>query len=170
MSCEEIRPLITDLLEGRLSGVRAHWVRSHLAGCKECAAALSLSDRVELLPLLDSVVEPSDLLDVRFRARLAAHRAASAYPHRTVVGRLLGWVSAPRLVAAGALTIVLAAAVIISLRTAPVSGPASTPREYGVAENLPILQDLDVVQNLDLLQDLDAIQALDEGVPKHEAH
>jgi anti-sigma factor RsiW len=170
MSCEEIRPLITGLLEGRLSGARADRVRRHLAGCRDCAAGLSPVDRVELLPLFDSAIEPSDSLDARFRATLAAHRAASGRPQRTLVERLLGWVSAPRLAVVGVLATLLVAVVILSLKTVPVGGPASTAGEYGVAENLPLLQDLDVVQNLDLLQDLDAIQALDEGIPKPKVH
>jgi len=170
MSCEGIRPQITALLEGRLGGPRARMVREHLAACTVCAARLSPSDRAELLPILDEVVRPSDSLDERFCARLAAHRAARTLGQRPLVERWRALATPPRLAVAGVLATVLVAVVVFTLKLDPGLGPAANPGDYGVAENLPLLQDMDVVQNLDLLEDLDAIQALDEGKPKPEVH
>ena len=58
-SCEETRELLSEHLEGELTGLRRLRVRLHLAGCDACTAvARSLQKTIERLHELDEGFTP----------------------------------------------------------------------------------------------------------------
>jgi len=161
MKCTEVQKELAAFLGGQLNGENAHGLRSHLASCSRCSAALSATDRIETLTAMDEVVEPAPDLQDRFHARLEAHRR-----DRTGAVRAGWWNTLwqpRRLAALGA----LAAVVIVGIYMVSIDG--GTPEvELGVSEfskvdQLPLLQDMEVIQNLELLEDFDAIAVLSEN-------
>ena len=58
-SCEEMRELLSEYVEGELRGLRRLRVRLHLVGCDACTAAVrSLRKTIERLHELEDVFAP----------------------------------------------------------------------------------------------------------------
>ncbi len=164
MNCDEARQQLKSFLSGSLSGDDSREVRRHLASCSRCAALLTPVDRVELLPALDEMVEPSAELPARFRARLEEHALERAGKARW---SLRGWMRAAgarpaRLATAGALAVVVLAAGIV-LYNARIRETGPSEMDITIAQNLTLLQDMDVIENLDMLEDFDAIENMPAG-------
>lgn len=71
VACRELRALITDYLEGALSGRQTKKIERHLQRCKDCRAALAqLREVVALAGQLSS--EDIDALDPDVRSQLFA--------------------------------------------------------------------------------------------------
>ncbi len=168
MNCEETQSFLALFLDGKLSGAEAHTVRSHLASCASCASRLSRLDRIEILPAIDEEVEPASDLSARFRSRLERHRqqrAAEARSGNRWLSRYLAWGWQRQLAAAASLVLLLTVGIYLgSHRTGPANQDAAIS-EIGIAENLPLLQDMRVIENLDLLEDFDVIHNLPIGSP-----
>ena len=163
MTCRETQAQLEAFLKGKLSGDSSRNVRRHLASCKSCAALLSPADLVELLPVLDETVQPSAGLQVRFHARVEAHRRRQPQEtRRTLPGfNVLAWSWPARLTAAGALaTVLFAAGIVFQIRSYRPYATAPTDAEITIADNLPLLQDLRVIENLEMLEDFDSIENL----------
>ena len=151
MNCEKARELLEQVMSGRLSGDEARAVRLHFASCPHCAAALNASQWVEILPAMDETVEPSKDFALRFQTKLKA-RPQSRWK------RIQAWGWPRQLAAAGALaSIILAGILVIHF---PGQQGQLGENELGVAQNLPLLEDMPVVSNLDLLEDFDTIENL----------
>jgi anti-sigma factor RsiW len=158
MNCKDVQIELAAFLGGQLKGEEAHGVRKHLASCARCSSALSATDRIETLTLMDEVVEPAPDLQERFRTRLEAHRQSQAVAVRA------GWWNSlwqpRRLAAIGA----LAAVLIIGIYWLNLE-PGVSEIDLGLNgyEQLPLLQDMEIIQNLELLEDFDAIAVLPEN-------
>jgi hypothetical protein len=153
MNCEKARELLERVIAGDLSGEEARSVRWHFASCSTCAAGLSASQWMDILPVMDKTIEPSGDFAIRFHSKLQAR------PQRWWK-KVLVWGWPRQLVAAGALASMILAGVLV-LRH-PVGRPDrfGDTGDIGVAQNLPLLQDMPVINNLDLLEDFDAIENL----------
>ena len=153
MKCEQSREFLEDLIAGKLSGQEARSVRAHIASCSACSAGLTPSQLVEILPAFDETIEPSGDFAARFRARLKS-RAQPWWK------RIAGWGWPLRLAAAGALAAIIFAGIFVGLHPEMGQERAASLNEFGVAENLPLLEDMPVISNLDLLEDFDTIENL----------
>jgi hypothetical protein len=153
MNCEEARKLLEILETGSLSGEDARAVRMHCKTCSFCAANLSPSQWVELLPVLDEEIEPSPDFALRLKARLKA-------PRQPWWKKIPVWGWPRQLAAAGALAAVISAMVLAIRYPGARQDPSASLNDYRVAEQLPLLQDMAIVSNLDLLEDFDAIENL----------
>ena len=152
MNCERARELLGKIMAGEVHGRDAREVRIHLATCPDCAAALTPSQWVELLPVLEPVIEPSEDFAPRFRAKLESR--PEPWRRRIV---LRGW---PRqLAAAGGLAAILLAGVLLIWEPG-VKQETVSVKELNVVESLPLLEDMPVISNLDLLEDFETIENL----------
>ncbi len=168
MICPEFRIRLDALLDGTLEGDEARRVRSHLLACPGCASALSRVDRLEVLPVLDEDIEPSQDLDLRFRARLMAYREktlAREDPFVEPPALASLWFSPGRIAAVGALAAFLFFGVYFGLYQVPAPGPSAAVSEIPIAENLPLLENMGVIKNLDLLEDFDTIEEISQDEP-----
>jgi hypothetical protein len=153
MNCEQARELLERIALGTLSGKDARAVRRHYASCAACAAVLTPSQWVEVLPAIDETVEPSEDFAQKFYSRLRDRpkpwwRRAAARPW----GRPLA--------VAGAMAAVALAGILIIRYPGFRNDPAADLNDSSIVENLPLLEDLAVVSNLDLLEDFDTIDNL----------
>jgi predicted anti-sigma-YlaC factor YlaD len=158
MNCKKVQNKLAAFLGGQLNGEEAHGVRKHLASCTSCSSALSATDRIETLTVMDELVEPAPDLQERFRARLEAHRQSQAGSTRA---GWWNWMWQPRRLAAlGA----LAAVLIIGFYWITLE-PGVGEIDLGLSEyeQLPLLQEMGIIQNLELLEDFDAIAVLSEN-------
>ncbi len=168
MTCAQVRDRLDSLLAGRLSGVEARDVRTHLAGCAACLSTIAAADRAEILPIFDREVEPASALYSRFHARLAAHRADRRAVGGISPARIFHqWpgVTPGRIAVAGTVAAFLFLGIYLDLNHAPAPGPVSNASEISIAEDLPLLQNLEVIKNLDMLEDFDAIEDISQDTP-----
>ena len=165
MSCTEVQAFLGRFLSGKLGGAEARNIRTHLASCPRCASNLLDENRIELLPVLDEEIEPSEGFRGRFMARLETHRAeATRRPAGNSWRDLLGfWMPGSRLAAAGALAAVIAFGVYVGIYQSQEPAPDRNPGDIAIAENLSLLQDMQVIENLEFLEDFDAIQSLSDS-------
>jgi len=140
-------------MDGSLSGEKARAVRMHFESCSGCAANLAPSQWVEILPVLDEDIEPSQDFAVRLKARLKAQP-------RPWWKEIAVWHWPRQLAAAGALAAVILAGILVLRYPGARQDRSEYLSDFGVAENLPLLEDMAVVSNLDLLEDFDAIENL----------
>jgi anti-sigma factor RsiW len=163
MNCQETKDLLKPFLDGELDGNSMAQIRRHLATCRECASVLKPEDLMEILPVLDDSIEPSEDFTDRFYTALEKGRSRKMSRERSqasVVKR--SWL--PRwswgLAAAAALTVFVSAGLY--LRQSPLPDPEVTEvlYDFDVAENLPILKDMALISDLDLFEDMEAIENL----------
>jgi len=160
MNCEQVRQVFQAFMNGTLNGQEARNVRLHLASCAGCLSKLSPSELIEVLPVVDEVIEPSEDFALRFHARLQEHRrqAADIRLKSWRIG-MSAWARPWQLATAGALAALFIAGLFIGRFR------GGMPDQYfssdiAVAENLPLLKDMAVISNLDLLEDFDTIENL----------
>jgi hypothetical protein len=147
MNCDELKGVLVDFLNGNLSSDKSRAVRMHLASCAGCASLLDPVDRMELLPVLDTDIEPSADFAARFRARLCEPRKRAF------------WGFSWKLTAAAAFAL-LAVGLYLGQYRIKTTEFADNPKDLAIAEDLPLLQDMAVISNLDLLENFDAIENL----------
>jgi hypothetical protein len=147
MNCDELKGVLSDFLNGNLSGEKARSVRVHLASCGTCFALLIPADRMEILPALDADIEPSGDFAARVRARLSEPRTG------------VFWRFPWKLAAATAVAL-LAVGIFLGQHHLRSPQLPDNPRDLAIAEDLPLLQDMPVISNLDLLENFDAIETL----------
>jgi len=166
MNCEKIRELLESFVNGTLSVEDSREVREHLVSCRDCASSLSASEWVEVLPVLEERIEVSGEFPARLRAGLE-ERIHS----RTTGGRLaafrgtgvaaLGW---PKTLAvAGTLAALVVAGIFLGRFPERATDLPAAYGNLGVAENLPLLEDMAVINHLELLEDFDAIENLPDA-------
>jgi anti-sigma factor RsiW len=163
MNCPKIQDLLKPLLDGKLRGDIAHQVRKHIATCTTCRSGLSPQDLMEILPVLDESIDPSEDFASRFYAELEMQRLRrdpEKRPHSTgwKLPWSLGW--SWRVAAAGLLIVFVAAGLYV--RQSPYRRPdtAAVFYEIEVTENLQLLKDMAMIENLELFEDLDTIEDL----------
>ena len=153
MNCKQAQASLDLLLSGQLYGEAARDVRRHLASCRECTAGLRIEQWTEVLPALDETIEPSGDFAMKFQAKLRNR----PQPWWQKIAAL-GW---PRqLAATGALAAVVMGGIFVFRYQNFGPERAAMVREYEVAGQLPLLQDMAVVSHLDLLEDFDTIEDL----------
>ena len=74
MNCPKTQELLRPFLEGTLQGEVLRQIREHIASCPECRSGFCPQDLVEILPALDTSIEPSEDFKSRFYAELEARR------------------------------------------------------------------------------------------------
>ncbi|MBN2244095.1 MAG: zf-HC2 domain-containing protein [Acidobacteria bacterium] len=163
MNCQQTRDLLKAFLEGELDRNSMLQVRRHLATCRECACSLNREDLMEILPVLDDSVDPSEDFSDRFYAALEKGRNRNLSKEGSPdFGMKRPWL--PRwswgLAAAAALAVFVSAGLY--LRQSPLSGPevAEVFYDFEVTENLPILMDMALISNLELFEDMETIENL----------
>ncbi len=147
MNCDELKRVLNDFLNGTLSGEESREARRHLASCNACVSRLDPADRMEVLPVLDDELEPSDDFAERFHRRLQA-------PRRNAVWRN------PLTLAAAAALVLISAALFFGQHFRGLAEISVNPNDLTLAEDLPILENMAVIQNLELLENFDAIEKL----------
>ena len=60
MNCQQTKDLMKPFLDGTLDRNTMRRLREHLAACKECASRLDPEDLMEILPVLDESIEPTE--------------------------------------------------------------------------------------------------------------
>jgi len=120
-------------------------------------------DRIETFTCMDEVVEPSDNLPHRFRAKLLAHRRQQAEASAAWWSKVRNWSRPRQLVAAGAFVVVLVVGIYLGTFRSGEPEPTAAIQEISIAEDLPMLEEMGILRDLDLLEDFDAIQSLSEG-------
>jgi len=160
MNCEQVRQVLEAFMNGTLNGEEARSVRLHLASCAGCISKLKPSELIEVLPVVDEVIEPSEDFALRFHARLQEHRR-QASDKRLKSWRIgmSAWARPWQLVAAGAMVTLLIAGLFIGRYRGGIPDQYFSS-DIAVAENLPLLKDMAVINNLDLLEDFDTIENL----------
>ncbi len=160
MNCDQIQESMEAFLSGELSGKKSRAIRMHLASCSRCASRLNPADLMEVLPLLDETVAPSENFAAHFHARLQERRREQPI-------HWWGRISLHRhpweLAAAGAIAAVLVAGVFLGRYLGGTRNQPEYFSEIAIAENLPLLKDMAVIINLDLLEDLDTIETMIPG-------
>ena len=128
---------------------------------------LSGIDRIEAVTCMDEVVEPSDDLPHRFRAKLLAHRGHQAEATGAAAwwSKVRTWSRPRQLVAAGVFVAFVAMGIYLGTFRSGEPEPTAVIQEISIAEDLPMLEEMGILRNLDLLEDFDAIQSLSEGGP-----
>ena len=64
MSCQEVRLLLSEYLDGEVSAAEGEMVKAHLAGCEFCARELALlRSTAEMLASVGEVEPPKSLLE-----------------------------------------------------------------------------------------------------------
>ena len=136
LSCHEIRPLLGGYVLEALEPDEADAVRTHLAGCRECAAELaSLAELPHLLDLAAAVAQPSEPLAPSTEEALldrVARESESPRPREPRRRRLprIAW-TRPRVALASALLAAALAVGVMALVTRDDQPPAS--RQYMLA-------------------------------------
>ncbi|HTY61873.1 MAG TPA: zf-HC2 domain-containing protein [Acidobacteriota bacterium] len=165
MNCEQVHEVLDDFLNGKMSGSRSRDMRLHLASCPACASTLSPAERIEILPVLDETLEPSEDFDARFHAELQRRRAAMSadFSKESRGSAWFVWRHPWQLTAVGALAALLAAGIFLR-HSGDRYGLSDNPGEIAIAENLNLLQDMAVINNLDLLENFDTIEKMTPAV------
>ena len=78
LTCEQVRPLMTEIADGTLAPEKEWQAQGHLARCEECA--LTLREARAVKNVLKAAPRPE--VSANFEARLAARRAAQKKPSR----------------------------------------------------------------------------------------
>lgn len=161
MNCQEAKDLIKLFLNGDLDHSTMQRVRGHLGTCRECASEMNPLDLMEILPVLDDSIEPSEDLTYRFYAALEAGRDRDTIPERsTAYGMKRLWL--PRwswsLAAAAMLTIVVSTGLYLRQYRSDTPEVGEVYYDLEVTENLPLLMDMALISNLELFENMDAIE------------
>jgi hypothetical protein len=152
MNCEQAKQLLKALETGDLFGEEARAVRMHFTSCPDCTAGLTPSQWIEILPAMESEVEPSEDFTLRFQSKLQTRPVSW-------LQRITEWSRPRRFVTAGAMAIVVLAGFFV-LRYPRSKEDGAVYDSAAVAENLPLLKDMAVINDLDLLEDFDTIEEL----------
>ena len=153
--CASVESKLVAYLDGRARPTERRAVEEHLAACAACRLR---ADEFQLLwGALDDLPEisPSPSFDASLRARIAAEPARRRFWHM---------IPSPRL--AFAVTALVAMSVWLSssprVKTSPSSAAetsrnapaASVDSDFGMIQNLPVLENYDVVSKFDALSEL----------------
>ena len=162
MNCQRTQDLLKLLLEGRLHGDIPRKIRAHIASCPGCRAGLNPRDLVEILPVLDDSIEPSEDFTARFYAELDNRRRNSASNRHGSSGPGPSWIAEWSRGLAAAAALILLVAAGIYFRESPYRSPDASEVLYDleVTENLAFFEDMGLFENLELFEDLDAIEDL----------
>jgi len=163
MNCQETKDLMKSFLEGSLDGSTAQRLRRHLATCKECAAGLDPVDLMEILPVLDDSIEPSEGFADRFYSKIEARKSRESVPQR-LSGPGRKQFRLPRwswsLAAAAALTLVVSTGLYLRRHEYGTPEPAAVFYDLEMTENLPLLRDMALISDMEFFENLDAIENL----------
>ena len=163
MNCQQTKDLMKPFLDGTLDRNTMRRLREHLAACKECASRLDPEDLMEILPVLDESIEPTEGFSNRFYAQLEARKNRNFKPVPSQdPGRKRSWL--PQwswgLAAAAVLTLIVATGLYVRRYEHPVPDSAAVFYDIGVTENLPLLKDMGLFSNMELFENLDTIENL----------
>jgi anti-sigma factor RsiW len=162
MNCQRVQDILKFLLDGRLRGEELRQVRKHIISCPACRSGLSPQDMMEILPVLDESIEPSEDFSARFYAALDGRRRTEPEKRPQPAGlkstRILIW--SKGLVAAGVLAVLVAAGIYFRQSPSRVPDTSAVFYELEVTENLAFFEDMDLIENLEFFEDLDSIENL----------
>jgi hypothetical protein len=161
MNCQRTKDLLKPLLEGKLHGDMLQQVRMHIASCADCRSGLSPQDVVEILPVFDDSIEPSDDFADRFYAELDRRRnyaVKQQISSRAGSSWVAGW--SRGLAAAAAMVLLVVAGTYFRQSPYPAPDTSAVLYDLEVTENLAFFKDMGLYENLDLFEDLDAIENL----------
>jgi hypothetical protein len=162
MNCREFQGNLNEYREGRPIGDGLPQVREHLRTCAACRSAMTARDLVEILPVLDSSVEPSDGFPSRFYAKLESRTGREATDFRAEtaarnISRLSGGYL--KLAAAGVMILLVSAGIYFRDR-ARIPDTSAVFYDMEVTENLEMLKDMALLEELEFFEDMDAIENL----------
>jgi anti-sigma-K factor RskA len=163
MNCEGIQNVIESLSGEELKGDKRREIGRHLAECARCAAWLSPDQWVELLPVLDETVAPSEGMKLNMQAKLndlRQRRAAIEREDQSLWSRITAWEWPRQLATVGALTVLIVAGVYFINRYSTETTQTALYGEYEISENLPLLQEIGMIDNMELLEDFESIEHL----------
>ncbi len=162
MNCQNFQDIIQSYRAGKSPGVDLSPVREHLRNCSGCRSGLTAEDLVEILPIIDTGIEPSGDFSSRFYAKLEARKAGYTEENRVQTSkRKTSWLSGWQMrVAAACIMIALVTAGIYFRGSSPTVDTSAVFYELEVTENLTLLQDMGLLEDLEFFQDLDAIESM----------
>ncbi len=162
MRCTGMENKLVEYLDGRAKPTERRAVEEHLSSCAECRARAeefrALWSALDDVPMLS----PSPSFDAALRARIAAEPAPR---------RFWDWLPSPRLGFAVTALVVMSVWLsssgprIPTIQT-PLQMPAtqtSADAEFGMIQNLPVLENYDVLSKFDALTELPAPPAGSTG-------
>jgi anti-sigma factor RsiW len=162
MNCQRVQDLLESLLDGRLQGEVLRQVRKHIISCPACRSGLSARNMMEILPVLDESIEPSEDFSTRFYAALDGRHRAEPEKQPQPAGlksmRILTW--SKGLVAAGVLAVLVAAGIYFRQSPSRIPDTSAVFYELEVTENLAFFEDMELIENLEFFEDLDTIEHL----------
>jgi hypothetical protein len=160
MNCQNCQDILQSYKDGKPTGDDLSRVREHILNCTDCRSALTAEDFVEILPVMDPMIEPSENFSSRFYAELESRTGELIEEHPVLVReRKSSWLSGWRLqLAAAGIMIVLVTAGFYFRSSPPEVDTSAVFYDLDVTENLALLQDMSLLENLDFFQDLDAIE------------
>ena len=163
MNCQEAKDLIKPFLDGDLDRNAMQQVRRHLAACRECASGLDPQDLMEILPVLDDSIEPSEDFTDRFYAALETGASRQSSPERLHAADskrsgLPRW--SWSLAAAAVLTVVVSTSLFFRQSQYSIPDVEDVLYDFEMTENLHLLRDMELLSNLELIENLDTIENL----------
>jgi len=167
MRCKGMEEKLVEFLDGRAKPAERHAIEQHLAACADCRVRAeefrALWSALDDLPAVSS----SPSFDATLRARIAAEPAPR---------RFWDWLPSPRLGFAVTALVVMSIWLSssgpgVANKQAPLQMPAtqtSADAEFGMIQNLPVLENYDVLSKFDALTELPAPAAGQTGVATKE--
>ncbi len=163
MNCQQTKDLMKPFLDGALDRNTAQSLRRHLATCRECASMLDPVDLMEILPVLDESLEPSEDFAARFYTELETRKNRNPAPERLPVsGMKQSWLPrwSWRLAAASFLAVVVAAGLYYRQSEYRTPYSAAVFYDFEITEKLPLLKDMALIRDMEFFENLDAIENL----------
>jgi len=162
MNCQYVQELLKPFLDGKLQGDVLHRIRKHLASCAVCRSGLSPQDMMEILPVFDESIEPSEDFTARFYTELDKRRQDDFEKRPQSFGLKQSWFFqwSRGLAAAAALVVLVAAGIYFKQTPYHIPDTSAVLYELEVTENLTFFKDMVLIENLELFEDLDAIENL----------
>jgi len=153
--CTAMESKLIEYLDGNGTPAARRAVERHLAVCAGCRAHAeefpAIWDALNDLPVLS----PSPAFDASLRARIAAE---------PVRRRFWNWMPSPRIAFAVTALVVMSVWVSYAPRTATDPAPSdqiSADADFGMIQDLPVLENYDVLSQFDALSELPVAQAAD---------
>jgi hypothetical protein len=162
MNCQEFQNILKAYRDGGAPKYDSRAVVGHIRNCSACRSGMTAEDLVEILPAVDSWIEPSGDFSSRFYAELQSRRNAAAADGIPAPRRKASWLTGSylRLAAAGLLIVLVGAGFYWRNKPAGVPDTSAVRYDIEVTDDLTLFQDMALFEDLDLFQDFDTIENL----------
>ena len=163
MTCQNIKKILSEYLDGELKAKEAQFVREHLEVCIHCQNELKLLEQFWQMLLSWKDKEPAAGYVARFWARLTSETSwhqrflldiREVFAHRTL---------APVMISVSMLVLIGFVYLQNDLRNRSAEKILSkmNPEDIEFVEHFDLVKHYDMIENLDVIEDLDVVENLD---------